>query len=79
MLNTELPNKPIIINNRHLVALSKCLQSLHRAKQCLKENQGYEFIAFELISASNALEEILGVITTDDLLDKIFGEFCIGK
>ncbi|HOE54859.1 MAG TPA: tRNA uridine-5-carboxymethylaminomethyl(34) synthesis GTPase MnmE [Candidatus Cloacimonas acidaminovorans] len=79
MLNTELPNKPIIINNRHLVALSKCLQSLHRAKQCLKENQGYEFIAFELISASNALEEILGVITTDDLLDKIFSEFCIGK
>jgi len=79
ILSTELPNKPIIINNRHLIALSKCLQSLHQAKQSLEENQGYEFIAFELISASNALEEILGIITTDDLLDKIFSEFCIGK
>jgi tRNA modification GTPase len=55
------------------------LQSLQQAKQSIEENQGYEFIAFELISASNALEEILGVITTDDLLDKIFSEFCIGK
>jgi len=77
--STELLNKPIIINNRHLIALSKCLQSLHQAKQSIEENQGYEFIAFELISASNALEEILGIITTDDLLDKIFSEFCIGK
>ena len=78
-LSTELLNKPIIINNRHLIALSKCLQSLHQAKQSIEENRGYEFIAFELISASNALEEILGIITTDDLLDKIFSEFCIGK
>ena len=77
--STELLNKPIIINNRHLIALAKCLQFLYQAKQSIEENQGYEFIAFELISASNALEEILGIITTDDLLDKIFSEFCIGK
>ncbi|HPH94199.1 MAG TPA: 50S ribosome-binding GTPase, partial [Candidatus Cloacimonas sp.] len=78
-LSTELLNKPIIINNRHLIALSKCLQFLHQAKHSIEEKQGYEFIAFELISASNALEEILGIITTDDLLNKIFSEFCIGK
>ncbi|HNX02338.1 MAG TPA: tRNA uridine-5-carboxymethylaminomethyl(34) synthesis GTPase MnmE [Candidatus Cloacimonas sp.] len=78
-LSTELLNKPIIINNRHLIALSKSLQFLHQAKHSIEEKQGYEFIAFELISASNALEEILGIITTDDLLNKIFSEFCIGK
>ena len=79
MLSEELLTKPIIINNRHLVALSKCIKSLHQANLSLKENMGFEFIAFELISASNALEEILGVITSDDLLERIFSEFCIGK
>ncbi|MEN6445268.1 MAG: tRNA uridine-5-carboxymethylaminomethyl(34) synthesis GTPase MnmE [Candidatus Cloacimonas sp.] len=79
LLSDDLPDKPILINNRHLIALANCLQSLHQAEQCLVENQGFEFIAFELISASNALEEILGIITTDDLLNKIFSEFCIGK
>lgn len=60
MLSDELLTKPII-NNRHLAALSKCINSLHQADLSLKENLGFEFIAFELISASNALEEIFRV------------------
>jgi tRNA U34 5-carboxymethylaminomethyl modifying GTPase MnmE/TrmE len=40
---------------------------------------GFEFAAFDLISASAALEQILGVITPDDLLERIFADFCIGK
>ncbi len=45
----------------------------------LRSGLGFEFAAFDLISASAALEQILGVITPDDLLERIFADFCIGK
>ncbi|MDY0152853.1 MAG: tRNA uridine-5-carboxymethylaminomethyl(34) synthesis GTPase MnmE [Candidatus Cloacimonas sp.] len=79
LLSDELLSKPLVTNARHLAALSRCIESLHMAISALESSAGFEFIAFELISASRALEEILGVITTDDLLENIFSNFCIGK
>jgi tRNA modification GTPase len=38
-----------------------------------------EFVAADLRSASDALGEITGAITTDEILNRIFSEFCIGK
>ena len=38
-----------------------------------------EFVAVDLRAAINALGEIIGETTTDDILDRIFKEFCIGK
>ena len=38
-----------------------------------------EFVAVDLRAAVNALGEIIGETTTDDILDRIFKEFCIGK
>jgi len=40
---------------------------------------GYEFTAFDLKEASTALEEIIGKVTSDDILNNIFANFCIGK
>jgi tRNA modification GTPase len=71
--------RPLITNARHLAALKRCLSSLHSAMNALRTDAGFEFIAFDLISASKALEEILGIVTTDDLLNQIFSGFCIGK
>jgi len=79
MLSEELLHKPLITNARHLAALQKCIAGLIQAKHSLESCQGFEFTAFELATASSALEEILGVISTDDLLEKIFSNFCIGK
>ncbi|HOD53120.1 MAG TPA: hypothetical protein PKJ08_01200 [Candidatus Cloacimonadota bacterium] len=45
----------------------------------LKMDTGIEFIAFDLKSASISLEEIIGKISTDDILNQIFEDFCIGK
>lgn len=79
LLSDELLSKPLVTNSRHLAALSRCIDALRMAISALESSAGFEFIAFELISASRALEEILGVITTDDLLQNIFSNFCIGK
>jgi tRNA modification GTPase len=38
-----------------------------------------ELVSYELKEAINALGEITGEITTEDILDHIFSEFCIGK
>lgn len=79
MLSEDILNQPLVTNTRHLAALEKCNTALHQALRTLETEAGFEFIAFELITASHALEEILGVVTTDDMLDSIFSNFCIGK
>lgn len=71
--------RPLITNTRHLAALQKCITALASAQTALHNEAGFEFVAFDLISASKALEEILGVISTDELLGRIFSSFCVGK
>ena len=80
MLNLESNCKPshsaASLGN---AALSRAISALQNALQSIDNQAGYEFTAFDLISASQALEEILGIVTTDDLLNSIFNNFCIGK
>ena len=78
-LADPLPERPLVTNTRHLAALRSCGEGLQNALVALRSGLGFEFAAFDLISASAALEQILGVITPDDLLEKIFADFCIGK
>jgi tRNA modification GTPase len=70
---------PLITNVRHLAALSRSISALEAAQAALQQELGWEFIAFELILAVSALEEILGLTPSDELLGRIFDEFCIGK
>jgi tRNA modification GTPase len=72
-------DRPLVTNARHLAALSRAISSLKNALQSIDNQAGYEFTAFDLIAASQALEEILGIVTTEDLLTNIFNNFCIGK
>jgi tRNA modification GTPase len=65
-----------IARRRHLNALQKAKSWLNAAKL---PNQNIELIAENLRLAQNALSEITGAFTTEDLLDEIFSEFCIGK
>jgi tRNA modification GTPase len=63
---------------RHLEALGKVqeyLQSARRQLAC----RAAELVAEDLRQAQNALGEITGEFTTEDLLDRIFASFCIGK
>ena len=71
---------PIIITNvRHKSALIRCENALNNAQKSLCENQPAEFVAVDLNDAKEALEEIIGKIYNYDILERIFGKFCIGK
>ena len=63
---------------RHVQALEGTVAHLHAAKEHLEHRTG-ELAAEELRQAQQALGEITGQFTSDDLLGKIFSTFCIGK
>lgn len=69
----------IITNARQAAALSKSEKSLKMALESTISNVGNEFISVDIRDAMNYLGEITGEITTDDVLNEIFGRFCIGK
>jgi tRNA modification GTPase len=64
---------------RHFAALSRSRYSLSVAASSVLAQASSEFVALDVRGAINALSEITGEITTDDILDNIFGKFCIGK
>jgi tRNA modification GTPase len=63
---------------RHLAALAEATDHLSRGEQLLQQRQG-ELLAEELRLAQQALSEITGEFSSDDLLGRIFSSFCIGK
>jgi tRNA modification GTPase len=69
----------VVTNLRHKTAMQNARASLVNAIQALTENQPIEIIALELRDSLDKLGEIVGSITTEDILDKIFNEYCIGK
>lgn len=68
-----------LARRRHLDALNRARNSLEVGKQQLEYNAAGELLAEELKQAQQALSEITGQFTSDDLLGRIFSEFCIGK
>jgi tRNA modification GTPase len=69
----------MLVNARQIAAVSKAVTSLEKAIQSIDEELGYEFTAFDLKESSEALEEVIGKVTDDDVLNHIFENFCIGK
>lgn len=69
----------ILNNSRQRAAVNRAITSLQKAEESAEAELGYEFTAFDLQEASRALEEVIGHISTDDILHQIFENFCIGK
>lgn len=67
-----------IARRRHITALNNASNYLKKASQCLKNNTG-ELLAEELKLAQNELSSITGEFSSEDLLGRIFADFCIGK
>lgn len=68
-----------IARRRHLDAIERALEYCENGKQQLEVYHAGELLADELRQAQNALSEITGEFTADDLLGRIFSSFCIGK
>jgi tRNA modification GTPase len=71
------PLAPSLSRCRHHV--EACLENLRNAHAAVLFNDPAEILALELRGAMNQLGEMVGAIHTDDLLDRIFSRFCIGK
>jgi len=69
----------VMINSRHQDALNRACSATQRAMEALCEEQTLELVAMDLRIGVNAIGEIVGKTTTEDLLDTIFSKFCIGK
>ncbi len=68
-----------MINSRHQDALNRARAATLSTLAALGQNQSLELVALDLRIAVNAVGEIVGQTTTEDLLDRIFNQFCIGK
>jgi tRNA modification GTPase len=69
----------VMINSRHQDALTRARAATQRTLEVLRGGETLELAAGELRIAVNAVGEIVGKTTTEDLLDSIFSQFCIGK
>jgi tRNA modification GTPase len=67
------------VNQRHKTALEQTNASLEKVLASIQANLSPEFIALDLRDAMDHLGLIIGAIYTDDILERIFNDFCIGK
>lgn len=70
---------PVVQNTRHVEKLKLAEQSLVKCNELLAEEASPEFVSFELQCALKATKEILGQVYDDEVMDRVFKEFCIGK
>jgi tRNA modification GTPase len=69
----------MLSNSRHFEALSKALLGVERALEILTAGTGAEFVAVELKDSLLRVQETLGHRFDDQILDRVFKEFCVGK
>lgn len=72
-------NSTIITNIRHKNALEKVENSLKDALKTLETTQSLELLSIDLSSAYSHLGEITGEANTENIIDRIFEKFCLGK
>lgn len=78
--NGEVSSESLIIsNNRHKQALYRALENCNEALKRVQLNEYLDLISIYVTSALRALGEITGAELEEDLINKIFSEFCVGK
>ena len=75
----DLRDPPAVTNLRHIELLERAQVALRRAATAGLASSSEEFVLADLAEAQQALSEVTGARTADDVLDRIFSEFCVGK
>jgi tRNA modification GTPase len=78
-MSLESQESVLVTNLRQAAALERALKGLEQAYASVQSQAAGELIAVDLRIAAEALGEVTGAITTDEILDRIFSQFCIGK
>ena len=69
----------VIGRERHRLALERTAACLEAAAALLEANEPPELVAVDVQEATDALSELVGLTTIEDVLDRLFSSFCIGK
>lgn len=75
----EAPIGLTIGHERHRIALARAVEALERCAALLEAREPPELAAVDLQDATDALAELVGLTTIEDMLDRLFSRFCIGK
>lgn len=75
----QVENTVLISNARHFENLSRALENTQRSQSVVAQGLGSEFLALEFKEALIAIHETLGKRFDDQIMDRVFKEFCIGK
>ena len=73
------PESTVAINARHRDCLRRALESCDRAGAALGQRLSPEYVAVDLNEALRAVGEVIGVVDVEQILDSVFGQFCVGK
>jgi len=74
-----MAESPIITNTRHQDALRRAQESLEDVIASLENEMPPDLVSVDLRIGLDALGDIVGKTTTEDILDRIFSQFCVGK
>jgi tRNA modification GTPase len=77
--NEVLFEEKVIVNKRQRILLEEALKNIKNAVETIKKNYSEEFIITDLTTANTKIAELIGESTGEEILDKIFSKFCIGK
>jgi tRNA modification GTPase len=79
LLNKQVEAPVVLTNLRHRAALVASHAALNDAVSSLQVGDAPELVAVNLQAAKERLEEIFGKMTNDNILERLFSNFCIGK
>lgn len=79
LLNHQTDPEVVVTNLRHRSELSRSQTALNQAVMALQSEMPAEIVAINLNEAREALEEIIGLIGNEQILERVFSNFCIGK
>jgi tRNA modification GTPase len=75
----EPAEAPLVTRERHARALRTAREEIAGFTAALDDGVPMEFAATHLRAAAEALEDLVGAVSVDDVLDRVFGSFCVGK
>ena len=73
------PESTVAINTRHRDCLRRASESCDRARAALGQGLPPEYVAVDLNEALRAVGDVIGAVDVEQILDSVFGQFCIGK
>lgn len=75
----DLTDRLLVTSERHKKKLESFLKCLKKTRKGLRNSVSPELVAFDLRSGINEIDEITGRVYNEEILDRIFERFCIGK